>query len=486
MNSEKINANEFPLPKEPYQFLFGTVYPLFGSSLSIGLIKNKDVIGIWGNGNIIYHYVNGYVTAYGPKSYVENANKEGNKLLKEDIFKTHKKNLNNLSKKRQEFINYLHNTDLSNLPNQKLANLTQTFSDLYSRMLAYFVISRPEYVDHLSKELLEEITKEELDEKIRDNDFLALTFPTEIDIIKKEHKARLELLKNPTGENLKNHIMSNPWLYWTEYKLEKAIEQLKETIKDESLEVLEKEIKKEKSELEEKRRKKEETLKKYKSEKVHLLSDRVAWFGHNRLEVKSLFAGFELVCHLLFEEIERRTDISVHEIMTNYITNDLKPLILERKKLSIQDVKERKNTVFFTHNDKIHKIHGEKAKEFAQHYLAEHFNLEGITEVRGTIAYKGKVTGKCRIIRLGEDHDLSAFQEGEILLSEMTQPRMVPIMKKCKAIVTDEGGLASHAAIISRELGVPCIVGTHKATRIFKNGDIIEVDADKGIVRKIE
>ena len=59
-------------------------------------------------------------------------------------------------------------------------------------------------------------------------------------------------------------------------------------------------------------------------------------------------------------------------------------------------------------------------------------------------------------------------------------------MKKAAAIVTDEGGITSHAAIVSRELGIPCVIGTKFATKVFKDGDLIEVDADKGIVRKIK
>ena len=58
-------------------------------------------------------------------------------------------------------------------------------------------------------------------------------------------------------------------------------------------------------------------------------------------------------------------------------------------------------------------------------------------------------------------------------------------MKKAATIVTDEGGICSHAALVSRELGIPCIVGTKDATRIFKDGDIVEVDADTGVVRRI-
>jgi pyruvate,water dikinase len=68
----------------------------------------------------------------------------------------------------------------------------------------------------------------------------------------------------------------------------------------------------------------------------------------------------------------------------------------------------------------------------------------------------------------------------------MTSPDYISAMNLAGAIVTDEGGLLSHAAIVSRELGKPCIVGTKVATRVFKNRDLVEVDANKGIVRKIK
>jgi pyruvate,water dikinase len=67
----------------------------------------------------------------------------------------------------------------------------------------------------------------------------------------------------------------------------------------------------------------------------------------------------------------------------------------------------------------------------------------------------------------------------------MTSPDYVPAMKRAKAIITDEGGLLSHAAIMSREFGKPCIIGTKIATKILKDGMMVEVDADKGIVRII-
>lgn len=67
----------------------------------------------------------------------------------------------------------------------------------------------------------------------------------------------------------------------------------------------------------------------------------------------------------------------------------------------------------------------------------------------------------------------------------MTRQDYVPAMRKCVAFVTDEGGVTCHTAIIARELGVPCVVGTGNATEILKNGNRVEVDANKGRVKRV-
>ena len=78
------------------------------------------------------------------------------------------------------------------------------------------------------------------------------------------------------------------------------------------------------------------------------------------------------------------------------------------------------------------------------------------------------------------------FKRGEILVAPMTSPDYIFAMKKSAAVITDAGGLTSHVAIVSRELGIPCIVGTKIATKVLKDGDLVEVDANKGIVRIIK
>ncbi len=106
------------------------------------------------------------------------------------------------------------------------------------------------------------------------------------------------------------------------------------------------------------------------------------------------------------------------------------------------------------------------------------------TELKGQVACEGKVIGPVKVVT--NKKDISTVKEGEILVAPMTTPEYLPAMKKAAAYITDEGGITSHAAIVARELKKPCIIGTKNATKIFKDGDIVEVDADKGVVRILE
>lgn len=101
--------------------------------------------------------------------------------------------------------------------------------------------------------------------------------------------------------------------------------------------------------------------------------------------------------------------------------------------------------------------------------------------IKGITASLGSTKGRARTLKSSKEIEL--MEEGEILVIEMTSPVYMPAIKKAAAIITDIGGITCHAAIVSRELGIPCIVGTKKATKVLKNGDLVEVNADKGIVR---
>ncbi len=117
-------------------------------------------------------------------------------------------------------------------------------------------------------------------------------------------------------------------------------------------------------------------------------------------------------------------------------------------------------------------------KESYQAYLGK---LKG---VKGQGVSRGKARGKVKLII-----DLSRLKEcrkGDILVTPQTRPQYNSFIKNVAAIVTDEGGMLCHASMLAREFKIPCIVGTKNATKVLKDGDLVEVDADKGTVKKIK
>ncbi len=111
-------------------------------------------------------------------------------------------------------------------------------------------------------------------------------------------------------------------------------------------------------------------------------------------------------------------------------------------------------------------------------------NMKTVSEIKGSIVSHGKVEGVARVITdLAEQ---GKIQPGEIIITPQTRPQYNHIIAFAKAIVTDEGGQLAHAAILAREKEIPCITGTINATRIIKTGDLILVDADRGIIKILE
>jgi len=101
-------------------------------------------------------------------------------------------------------------------------------------------------------------------------------------------------------------------------------------------------------------------------------------------------------------------------------------------------------------------------------------------EVRGAVGCRGRVQGEVQIIR-GRD-DVRRFERGRVLVAVTTNPHHLMAMQRAIAFVTDEGGIGCHAAIVAREFGKPCIVGTGDATQVLRDGDTVDVDADRGVV----
>jgi len=150
-------------------------------------------------------------------------------------------------------------------------------------------------------------------------------------------------------------------------------------------------------------------------------------------------------------------------------------------KFSKKEIKARqRGYVFYLDNGVIKILVGQAKKNFLKKFeSAKHY----VRFVKGQPAYPGRVRG---IVQQGTAYSFHNFKTGRVLVTGMTVPEVTPKLMKAKAIVTDEGGITCHAAIIAREFKIPTIIGTGNATAVFKDGDKVEVDANEGIIKKIK
>jgi len=158
--------------------------------------------------------------------------------------------------------------------------------------------------------------------------------------------------------------------------------------------------------------------------------------------------------------------------------------LLEGIKPNLNNLKLRSahKAVFYYHDNKLEVITDKNLIQDTAKVLESTIN--SAAELKGMTACIGKARGRVKIIN--NSKDLEKIKEGDIFVARYTFPSFTPYMSKSAAIITDEGGLTSHAAIVSRELKKPCIVGVKLATKMLKDGDMVEVDAEKGIVRIIK
>lgn len=147
------------------------------------------------------------------------------------------------------------------------------------------------------------------------------------------------------------------------------------------------------------------------------------------------------------------------------------------------ELQKRLDGYFFVNNQ----IYVEVSRDFIEKKYKikfETIDVKDTKELKGEVAYHGKIQGSVKLVLSVKQ--LEKIKDGDVLVSLMTLPDFLPAIKKASAIITDEGGLLCHAAIISRELKKPCLIGTKIATKVLKDGMLVEVDANNGVVRIIK
>ncbi|MFA5021674.1 MAG: PEP-utilizing enzyme [Patescibacteria group bacterium] len=184
---------------------------------------------------------------------------------------------------------------------------------------------------------------------------------------------------------------------------------------------------------------------------------------------------------LLFKEIGQRKNIKAKLLFAAF-PNELLSLFSEKKVKTNNKILQERNRhcLILVGKNRVQIFSSKKA--VMQEKKEIKLENQATSIIQGKVAYRGMAKG--RIKKVFSLDDLENVKN-KVIITPMTSVRFFPFLGKVKAIVTDEGGIACHAAIISRELKIPCVIGTKIATQVFKDGDLVEVDANQGIVRKL-
>lgn len=185
----------------------------------------------------------------------------------------------------------------------------------------------------------------------------------------------------------------------------------------------------------------------------------------------------------MFEEIAKRLELDSNKEIVWLLPDEITILLTSKQKGDKELIKQRKQAfVYLTqeNNDDII-LQGKEAFDF---FKKIKINKNEGNEIKGVSAYPGKVTGTAIVIHHNEDYKY--IKKGEILVIHATSPDIIPYLTNIKAIITEEGGILSHAAVISREMKIPAIIGTGNCTKMIKTSEIVEVDAVNGIVKIVK
>ncbi|MBU0497563.1 MAG: hypothetical protein KKG04_06375 [Candidatus Thermoplasmatota archaeon] len=177
----------------------------------------------------------------------------------------------------------------------------------------------------------------------------------------------------------------------------------------------------------------------------------------------------------ILSEIARRVDVE-YMLLLQACTNEVEK-IFEKSPEFLEELKKRQ--AFFcayTEQAKLRVASGKEALKYINAFEQVFARQQG--ELCGTVVSSGLGVGEVKIL-YGEQ-DFYKFKAGDIIVALMTRPEYIPLMKNASAIITEEGGLTCHAAIVSRELNIPCIVGVQNATTALRDGMLVKVDADNG------
>ncbi len=463
---------------------------VFAASMS-GIIACKKTLG-YGYSKFIYDFQNDYLELYYSREDLHHMCDEFMKRYKKD-----RKYLIWLEKKSNEekkpFFDYMKNHigKISELSDKELLVHYKKFANMfYSAFGASHLVEGISLTtDLLFKDMLLKSLQAQGKAAGFTGYFTELTQPTRKMFFPEFNKSMLKIInqykksKSFNDKKLQQlinmHIKKFFWIKSTwdkarEYAFEDVITEIKEALtKNENITITT-DAQLKSNLLRKKKLFKELNLKQELIDLVEITDFVTFWQDQRKIVILSGVYAFQQ----FVDEIAKRFNVD---------SRDLKYLLIQEvnpdnvdsiKNLELRD--RRKASIYIHYNDQLEVFTGDKYKEIKNMLVKQH-KEDDVKELNGMCASIGSVTGRVKVCI--NANEISKVEKGDVLVTSMTRPEFVPAMKKAAAIITDEGGITSHAAVISRELKIPCVIGTKIATKVLKDGDLVMVNANHGIVK---
>lgn len=450
--------------------------------------------------------IKNYLILNGDEYYTETENKmykeKWNSLYEnnKNFFEEYKNTLINIVKDIRNLTIDLKKTDFSRISDEEIYNYFINFKNNYIKSITPTYARPDDYLEEKFLELLKElnISNEERDEIFNNiascsNEYGTLFYSEEpLDLLKIS-------LKKQKGEDveeeLSKHIDKYSWIKapvkseMTSFTKEEYVERINELLKFKNLEnkisaIL---LARKNNDMKYKM-----TIDKYdfKGELLYfskIIRDFIFFRTCMTEHTDYLFYNARIT---LLEEIARRIGISNKELVMLSL-EEIEDIIKNYYEMSEEYLKKIDDReigyAIIWENGKVKLFYSKDAiylQDIASSRIVDIENIDEKDIIKGNVANKGKVQGKVRI--LNSYSDIKKVKKGDIIVATMTTPDYISAMEKAAGFITDEGGITCHAAIISREFDVPCIVGTVNATKRLKDGQEIEMNAYNGTIKVIE
>lgn len=412
------------------------------------------------NSGFVITYNNSEITAYAPTAVIEERKvRAKNFFLQPPNVALYLKECQALKDFYQTFYRSLQKENFELKTNVELATLFRHLLNLQARCAALYQGTHEYAMAYFESELIKKI-------KVYSTNWEDVLQEIAVDSspeLVAEEKDFVLLIKNKNPD-LRAHIFKYPWVCAKSFFFDEAEAELRHLLQARAP----------KAYFEQKTKQFSHLL---DDPEITSLAQFLRSMGTLRIELKRLLS-YKVNGSPLYTEIAKRLDIATRNIFYTYDADEILSILENGPKSVVTGTR-----VYVGQGNDYRVITGTDAEEWIK--KVEVKNNE--TTLKGLAVSKGLVQGKVRVIlpslisELSKDGD---FKEGDILVTTMTNPNMIFLMNRASGIITDEGGITCHAAVICRELDKPCIVGTRVATKILRDGDTVTLDASAGTIVK--